>query len=147
MKKGYKNIVLAVELSKGDRALVEQARYMVAKTGAKLTLVHAIEHTGTYNAIAYGLVSIAQDIEEALLKYATKEMEKLGKLLKVSKKNQIVDFGSAKLVVLEEAHKVKADLIIIGSRGMEGVRMLIGSTANAVLHSAKCDVLAIRIKS
>ena len=146
MKKGYKNIILALELKKGDRHLVEKAQYMVAKTGAKLTLVHAIEHTGTYNATAYGLVSIARDIEEALSKYAAREMTKLGTILKVPQKNQIISFGPAKLVVLEEAEKRKADLIIIGSRGMEGIRLLIGSTANAVLHSAKCDVLAVRIK-
>jgi universal stress protein A len=37
------------------------------------------------------------------------------------------------------------DLIIIGSHGRHGIRILLGSTANAILHSAKCDVLAVRV--
>jgi universal stress protein A len=38
------------------------------------------------------------------------------------------------------------DLIVIGSHGREGIQRLLGSTANAVLHGAPCDVLAVRIK-
>ena len=49
------------------------------------------------------------------------------------------------MVVLEEVERLKADLIIVGSHGRHGVRLLLGSTANAILHGAKCDVLAVRI--
>ncbi|MGB1202845.1 MAG: universal stress protein [Alloalcanivorax venustensis] len=38
-----------------------------------------------------------------------------------------------------------ADLIVLGSHGKHGIRLLLGSTANAVLHRATCDVLAVRI--
>jgi len=39
-----------------------------------------------------------------------------------------------------------ADLIIIGSHARTGVkRLMLGSTANAVLHGAPCDVLVVRI--
>jgi universal stress protein A len=37
-------------------------------------------------------------------------------------------------------------LIVVGSHGRHGVRLLLGSTANGILHHAKCDVLAVRIK-
>jgi len=38
-----------------------------------------------------------------------------------------------------------ADLIIVGSHGRHGLALLLGSTANGVLHGAACDVLAVRV--
>ena len=40
---------------------------------------------------------------------------------------------------------IAADLIVIGSHGRHGLALLLGSTANGVLHGAPCDVLAIRV--
>lgn len=146
--KKYKNILLALELNtKGDRTLIEKAKLLAKQTGAKISIVHAIEHlAGGYNAGMYGVVSVATEIEDSLMQRANIEMGKIGKQLGVARKNHIVEIGSAKLVVLETADELKADLIIIGSRGTEGIRLFLGSTANAVLHGAKCDVLAVRIK-
>lgn len=36
------------------------------------------------------------------------------------------------------------DLLVIGSHSRKGLQRLLGSTANAVLQSAPCDVLAVR---
>ncbi len=38
------------------------------------------------------------------------------------------------------------DLIVVGSHGRHGLALLLGSTANGVLHGANCDVLAVRVK-
>jgi universal stress protein A len=40
---------------------------------------------------------------------------------------------------------VHADLIVIGSHGRHGMGLLLGSTANAVLHGSPCNVLAVRL--
>ncbi|MEO1899758.1 MAG: universal stress protein, partial [Methylococcales bacterium] len=37
------------------------------------------------------------------------------------------------------------DLIVVGSHGRHGLALLLGSTANGVLHHAVCDVLAVRL--
>lgn len=141
----YKNILLAVELgSEGDEEQIKKAQEFAKDNGAKIILVHAIEHVSSYGA-AYG-VAVGAEIEEMLLKNATKEMQKLGKKLGIPEKQQIVKFGPAKVIILEEAENMKADLIVVGSHGRHGVRLLLGSTANAVLHGATCDVLAVRVK-
>lgn len=44
------------------------------------------------------------------------------------------------------AEENNVDLIVVGSHGRKGIKMLLGSTANAVLHHAGCDVLAVRLK-
>ena len=43
------------------------------------------------------------------------------------------------------ADEAGADLIVVGSHGRHGLALLLGSTANGVLHGAMCDVLAVRV--
>jgi len=50
------------------------------------------------------------------------------------------------LEITRYADDKQADLIVIGSHGRHGLQRLLGSTATPVLHNAKCDVLAVRIK-
>ena len=47
--------------------------------------------------------------------------------------------------IRELASTTMADLIVIGSHGRHGFSLLLGSTANAVLHDAGCNVLAVRL--
>ena len=142
----YKKILVAVELnSKTDKEIIKKALEIKDTNKARLTLVHAVEYVNGYG---YGLPYspiMSCEIEDVLLEHTKKEMEKLGKSLKIKKENQIIKFGPGKFIILETAEKIKADLIILGSHGRHGVRMLLGSTANAVLHGAKCDVLAVRL--
>ena len=46
---------------------------------------------------------------------------------------------------VQRANAKGADLIIVGSHGRHGLALLLGSTANGVLHGATCDVLAVRV--
>lgn len=142
--KGYKNILVAVELiAKTDAELVKHAEYLVKEFGAHVTLVHAVEYAGGYNA--YG-IGVNLEVEKILIENANKEMKALGERIGISENRRAVKIGSAKFVILEEAEKIKADLIIVGSHGRHGLRALLGSTADGVLHGAKCDVLAVRLK-
>jgi universal stress protein A len=142
--KGYKNILVAVELNaKTDAEPIKRAEYIAKESDAKITLVHAIEYAVGYSA--YG-IGINLEIEEILVKSSSKAMMELGKQTGVPENKRIVKVGPAKYVILEEAEKIKADLIIVGSHGWHGIRALLGSTADGVLHGAKCDVLAIRLK-
>lgn len=142
----YKKILIAVELNpKTDKAIVKKILEIKGASKAKLTLVHAVEYVSGYG---YGLpysTIMSTEVEKVLLEHTKKEMEKLGEHLGVETVDQIIKCGPAKFIILEEAERVKADLIVVGSHGRHGVRMLLGSTANAVLHGAKCDVLAVRL--
>ncbi len=143
--KRYQTILVAVELeTEGDEAIIEKAKQLAAQFNAQLTLIHAIEQVGNYGA-AYGIAA-GIDIEEELTREAAKMISALGAELNLSEDHQIVKVGPAKVVILEEAQRLSSDLIVVGSHGRHGVRLLLGSTANAVLHSAKCDVLAVRVK-
>lgn len=41
------------------------------------------------------------------------------------------------------AKEIDADLIVLGSRGMQGARRVLGSVPNKVSHRAPCDVLIV----
>ena len=47
--------------------------------------------------------------------------------------------------IIEEAKEWRADLVIIGAKGVSGLeRLLLGSVAEAVAHHADCNVLIVR---
>lgn len=53
--------------------------------------------------------------------------------------------GAPRLVILEEAERWKADLIIVGSHGYGALqRFLLGSVSQAVVSHAKCSVEVVR---
>ena len=143
--KNYQNIILAIELDdRCDDEPVKKAMDLAKEFDAKLTMVHAIEHMSSYGA-AYG-VAAGADIEEMLLENASNSMKKLGQDAGVNNSDQVIKVGPARTIILEEADKLGADLIVMGSHGRHGIRLLLGSTANAVLHGATCDVLAVRLR-
>jgi nucleotide-binding universal stress UspA family protein len=43
--------------------------------------------------------------------------------------------------VLMVADEVKADLVVVGNRGMQGARRILGSVPNSIAHGAACSVL------
>jgi nucleotide-binding universal stress UspA family protein len=43
--------------------------------------------------------------------------------------------------IVQIAEEVGADLIVVGNKGMKGVRRVLGSVPNSVAHSAPCSVL------
>ena len=43
--------------------------------------------------------------------------------------------------ICEVAAQVGADLIVVGNKGMQGMRRALGSVPNSVAHQAPCDVL------
>jgi nucleotide-binding universal stress UspA family protein len=49
--------------------------------------------------------------------------------------------GAAADVICEVATQVKADVIVVGNKGMSGVRRVLGSVPNSVAHQAPCAVL------
>jgi len=53
--------------------------------------------------------------------------------------------GTPKYEISQFVKDYQCDLVVIGSHGRHGIRLLLGSTANAVLHDMPCDILAVKI--
>ena len=142
----YRNILLAIDLHPTcDDPSAAKAAQLAKEMGATLSIVHAIEHINAYGmAQAYPTVI---DLEEQMAKEAREALAKFAQKYNVPAERQFVEIGSPKMVILNKAEQVKADLIVVGSHGRHGIAILLGSTANGVLHHAACDVLAVRIAS
>jgi universal stress protein A len=141
----YKNILLATDLSENCDFVAKRAADIAHVMHAKLNMIHVL----AYTPIAYaGEFSIPVDAELDLTmeKEAKAHLARLGKKYNVAKEDQHIEQGSVKLAVTELSKKIKADLIIVGTHGHEGLDVLLGSQANAILHAAKCDVWVVRIK-
>ncbi len=136
----YKHILLTCDLAHDDSVVNNKAIALAQQFGAKLSIAHVVEPIPAYS---FGYLGIA-DVAGQLLKNAGEEMEKLGSRLKIAKEDQHVKVGAVKTELLEIADKLAIDLIVIGSHGRHGLGRLLGSTANAVLHGALCDVLVVR---
>ena len=54
--------------------------------------------------------------------------------------------GSAADAIVATAKQEGADLIVIGSVGMQGARRVLGSVPNKVSHQAPCDVLIVQTR-
>ena len=52
--------------------------------------------------------------------------------------------GDAASAILSVAEEASADLIVLGSKGMQGARRVLGSVPNKVSHKAPCDLLIVQ---
>jgi nucleotide-binding universal stress UspA family protein len=57
---------------------------------------------------------------------------------------QPVTTGDPAAQIIALAERERADLIVLGSKGMRGAGRLLGSIPNTVSHRAPCDVLIVR---
>ncbi len=52
--------------------------------------------------------------------------------------------GDPERVILAEAERLDADLIVVGNVRMQGVGRLLGSVGSHVLHHASCNVMIVK---
>ncbi|MBS1214978.1 MAG: universal stress protein [Proteobacteria bacterium] len=78
---------------------------------------------------------------------AKKRLTAIGETLGIPAECQYVEIGSPKGEIIRTAEELNIDLIVVGSHGRHGIGLLLGSTASSVIHHAKCDVLAVRLRA
>lgn len=137
----YKHILFATDLTEDTEYLIEKVRTMRGYTGSKLSIIHVVEPLPGYSYAYLGI----EDIEGQLINEAKQSIDALAQQLNVPKECVHVEIGPTKTKILDTADDISADLIICGSHGRHGLSLLLGSTANAILHGAKCDVLTVRL--
>ncbi|EAR61716.1 universal stress protein [Neptuniibacter caesariensis] len=139
----YKKILLALDLSNESEQLREKARTIAEANGAALYAIHVIEPL----SFAYGgdVPMDLTSIQEQLDDHAKQKLQKFSDSIGYPIEGQLVVTGHTETEIHRIADEYNIDLIIVGSHGRHGIALLLGSTANGVLHGANCDVLAVRI--
>ncbi|WP_017939233.1 universal stress protein [Zestomonas thermotolerans] len=141
----YRHILVATDLSEECHPLMERAQALAQATGARLSLVHVIEPM----AMAFG-GDVPMDLSLLQQQQFDQARERLdsfaGRYPELTPDNRHLVYGQPRQEIHRLASEQGCDLVIVGSHGRHGLALLLGSTANDVLHGAPCDVLAVRLK-
>jgi len=141
----YQSILVAVDLHEKITAQVLQKAQAIQQVmQAKIVLYHVVEQLHLYGEASVFID--AQKIQQEQLQQAKQQLTQLAEQYQLKQAQIIVDTGLPKAEIVERAKADQMDLILLGSHGRHGLQLLLGSTANAVLHHAHCDVLAVHLK-
>lgn len=139
----YQTILLATDLSDEGERVAQKAAAIATAENAALHMIHVIEPL----SFAYG-GDIPMDfsgIQDEIQSQAEAQIAEFAAKYTLPKENQHIVIGRAENEIHSLAEALNADLVVVGSHGRHGIALLLGSTANGVLHGATCDVLAVRV--
>ena len=83
----------------------------------------------------------------SLINAIRSHLAEFGASINVPPEHQFLIFGRPEAEIHRVAEEQNVDVIVVGSHGRHGLALLLGSTANGVLHGATTDVLAVRVGS
>jgi nucleotide-binding universal stress UspA family protein len=141
----YETIVVGTDGSATAERALEKARELAKLSGARVHVVSAYEPArarvtgGAPAGEAYGS-SVGSDykadvaLQRALDRFGADGIEV----------EQHAPRGSPADALMAVAKDTDADLIVIGSVGMQGPRRVLGSVPNKVSHRSPCDVLIVQ---
>ena len=137
----YENVVVGADDSNTAREAVRQAARLAALCGARLHIVTAqkprvLQGPAVPEEFRYSLTG---DEADGLL--ATLALDARSAGAEVVTHVRTKDAADS---ILEVASEVDADLIVVGNKGMQGPRRVLGSIPNSVLHQAPCAVLMVK---
>lgn len=141
----YKHILLAADFSDHGEAVATRAKDLSERYQAKLSIVHVMDNLLITDAAYGSTIPFDLDLTAELMASAKKRLVNLADKLNIAEDCRWMETGSPTLEIIRVAEENEADLIVVGSHGRHGFALLLGSTANGVLHHAKCDVLAVRL--
>lgn len=141
----YRRLLAAVDLADDGAQVLERAKDLAQRYGAELNLIHVVEPL-PIDAAGEAMMPPTTGIETELYENAQRRLAELSERLGLTAARRHVAIGYTKREILGYAEQHQIDLILVGSHGRHGLALLLGSTANAVLHGAPCDVMAVRIK-
>ena len=144
---GYHRILVAVDLSEEADEVMAAAKTIADAQSATVFGVTIVKPLArVYGGLDMApITSGAVTFEREAIEQAGRQLKELGKQYGIAAANCHVKLGAPAVEIRALAEEVGADLIVIGTHGRHGLGLLLGSTANAVLHGVACDVLAVKI--
>lgn len=139
-----RSILVPTDFSEGSKKALRSALAMAKDSGATITLLHVVEPVALPELAALPVLlendKVAASAKASLRRMCEREGVPAARLDRV-----LVRTGSAFHEITEAARTLKADLIVIATRGHTGLKhVLLGSTAERVVRHAPCPVLVVR---
>jgi nucleotide-binding universal stress UspA family protein len=149
----YKTIVVGTDFSDTAAEAVAQAAEIAKAFKGTLHVVTAFKPAMTTSIAASSLEAMATGGAEFLAEADSRIADEVDATLGQMAKKLSSDGVSVKThgcagepadALIDVAESTKADLIVVGNRGMGGVkRFVLGSVPNKISHHAPCSVLIV----
>jgi len=162
MLPNIQTILYATDLEDHARPVFRYAVSLAERFGAKIVLLYAIEPLspsaqslvatvlpdGTPESLRMeGMKRVRQKIEERLRQFCKDELGMEPDDCKIVSDARVIE-GRTATTILDQAKRISADVIVMGTRGRIGVsEMLLGSVAHKVIHQTTIPVLLIPLRS
>ncbi|WP_019913663.1 universal stress protein [Paenibacillus sp. HW567] len=142
----FSKILLAYDGSKASNQALERAIELAKVTpGSSLHVVHAFEFPRFF--IGEALAPMPASVNKDYYDLAVQTTDEVKSRLEAEGLNATVELlqGSPAEVILSYAKEHAIDVIVIGSRGLGGIReFVLGSVSHNVVQSARIPVLVVK---
>lgn len=145
----YPLILVGVDGSKYAEQALEAAIEMARLHGSKLVIATVFSFPQSLGDILETAPPMPNDaavqLKDMLEKYQRQAFSSGVKDVEIKILSTFTPLMSVGATIVIEAEKMKASVIVVGTRGMTGIRRtLLGSVADYVVRNAHCDVFVIR---
>jgi len=134
----FETVVVGADGSATAAEAVRVAIELVKLTGGRLHIVTAYKPQQLRSAAGeeFSKSLSTGDVAESVLADLASRARSSGVEVQTHQKD-----GDPADAICEVAAQAKADVIVVGNKGMTGVRRVLGSVPNSVAHQAPCAVL------
>ena len=139
----YERVLVGLDLSESNAELILERACHLADPDA-IEVLHVSErlHSHYQEYPPNQSFPNSEILDEAIKKETDAHLERFCRPFGI-KKHRVL--GGHPAQVLHEQTQVDVDMVVIGTHGRHGWRLLLGSTPNAVIHGTPCSVLAVRV--
>jgi universal stress protein A len=143
----YQCILVAVDLSDEAQEVIatalQQAGYQDVAQLHLVNVIKPLHHT--HSGLDLGAVSASVNLDQEIHNHAQQKIQAWANDSGIPEDRTYIKTGNPAAEIKATAETIGADLIVIGTHGRHGLGLLLGSTANGVLHGVGCDVLTVRV--
>lgn len=142
-------ILVAVDLSEASSRVVEAARRVATQSGAEVYLLHVAEPNPDFVGFDTGPDVVRSQVAEEYRR-EHRDVQKLAEGLRQAgiTATALLVQGPTVTTTLEQAEKLDAALIVVGSHGHGAIYdVLVGSYSAGILRKARVPVLVVPMRA
>lgn len=133
-------VLLATDLTAASAEATDRAVELAARLGARLLIVNVLDSRRIDGTGRHERVDQARAEREPLLLEIVRRARSAG-----APAEFLLWTGEASHAIAAAAEAEHADLLVVGSRGLDRAgRLLLGSVSDYLVHTAACPVLVVR---
>jgi nucleotide-binding universal stress UspA family protein len=140
-----RKILVPIDFSDNALSVIEWGAHLAKEHGSKMLLFHAYHLPVEFQQLEGAYLppdfwaNVKAEAEQSLHRYVAGLSDKGIEI------EAVVREGYAATAIVDEAVDSGADLIVIGTHGLSGLKhMLLGSIAERVVQKAPCPVLTVK---